>query len=36
MAQVLDRFLEHARSRSGVWISRGIDVAEWWLGQGEG
>jgi peptidoglycan/xylan/chitin deacetylase (PgdA/CDA1 family) len=33
MARVLDRFLEHALSHEGVWVSRGIEVAEFWLGQ---
>lgn len=31
MAKVLDGFLEHVNSHSGVWTCRGIDVAEFWL-----
>jgi len=31
MASVLDAFLTHVRSKSGVWMARSIDVADYWL-----
>ena len=30
-ARALHRFLEYARELDGVWITRRIDIARWWL-----
>jgi peptidoglycan/xylan/chitin deacetylase (PgdA/CDA1 family) len=35
MATLLDKFLSHVRKRSGVWFCRGIDMADFWLQQGD-
>jgi len=31
MAQLLDDFLAHVRSRGNVWFPRCADIAEFWL-----
>jgi hypothetical protein len=30
-AKVFQDFIRYARSYPKVWISRGIDIANWWL-----
>lgn len=30
-AQVLEAFIDHARSRGSVWFAKRIDIARWWL-----
>ncbi|HEX2171662.1 MAG TPA: allantoinase PuuE [Dehalococcoidia bacterium] len=32
-SQALDRFLAYARGHEGVWFTRRIDIARWWLDQ---
>ena len=30
-ARALERFIAHAKSKTGVWFARRVDIARWWL-----